>query len=88
TPDTDLKAIEAVDGTGKLRVWLQNEYTGRKWAIEDVDTVVLSWGGKAVDGLYRALKGQVPELVLVGDAMAPRRLQDAILEGTRAARKI
>ncbi|MBI3979341.1 MAG: FAD-dependent oxidoreductase [Chloroflexi bacterium] len=88
TPDTDLKAIEAVDGTGKLRVWLQNEYTGRKWALEDVDTVVLSWGGKAVDGVYRALKGKVPELELVGDAMAPRRLQDAILEGTRAARRI
>ncbi|MBI3976878.1 MAG: FAD-dependent oxidoreductase [Chloroflexi bacterium] len=88
TPDVDLKGIEAEAGSGKLRVWLQNEYSGRKWALDGVDTVVLSWGGKAVDGLYGALKGKVPQLDLVGDAAASRGLHDAILEGTRAARKI
>jgi hypothetical protein len=30
----------------------------------------------------------VPEILLVGDAMAPRLLHDAVLEGTRAARRI
>ncbi|MBI3976876.1 MAG: FAD-dependent oxidoreductase, partial [Chloroflexi bacterium] len=88
TPDVELKGIEAEAGSGKLRVWLQNEYNGRKWALDGVDTVVLSWGGKAVDDLYRALKGKVPQLELVGDALAPRWLHDAILEGTRAARRI
>jgi hypothetical protein len=50
--------------------------------------VVLAWGGRAVDDLHQALKGKVPQIELVGDAMAPRRLHDAILEGTRAARRI
>ena len=57
-------------------------------ALTPEHLVVLSYGGSAVDGLYRALEGKVPELVLVGDAMAPRLLHDAILEATRAARRI
>jgi hypothetical protein len=35
-----------------------------------------------------ALQGQVPELHLIGDAMAPRLLHDAILKGTRAGRRV
>jgi 2,4-dienoyl-CoA reductase-like NADH-dependent reductase (Old Yellow Enzyme family) len=35
-----------------------------------------------------ALQGRVPEMLLVGDAMAPRLLHDALLEGTRAARQL
>jgi hypothetical protein len=71
-----------------LRVLLENEYSGRPETIEGVDTVVLAWGGRAVDQLHRALKGKVPHLELVGDAMAPRRMHDAMLEGTRAGRRI
>jgi len=37
---------------------------------------------------FAALQGRVPEVVLVGDAMAPRLLHDALLEGTRAARRL
>ena len=87
-PDTNLKRIERPDEGGPLRVHLENEYSGRPQTIEDVDTVVLAWGGRAVDGLHQALKGKVAQLELVGDAMAPRRFHDAILEGTRAARRI
>ena len=52
------------------------------------EAVVLAYGARAVDGLFAALKGRVPELILVGDAMAPRLLHDALLEGTRAARRL
>ncbi|MBI3978253.1 MAG: FAD-dependent oxidoreductase [Chloroflexi bacterium] len=52
------------------------------------DTIVTAWGGRAEDRLYHALSGRVPELYLVGDAMAPRGMHEAILEGTRAARAI
>ena len=38
--------------------------------------------------LRRARRGASPRCVLVGDAMAPRLLHDAILEGTRAARRL
>jgi NADPH-dependent 2,4-dienoyl-CoA reductase/sulfur reductase-like enzyme len=87
-PDTSLTGIERDDVAGALTVRLKNDYSGRPGAIERVDTVVLAYGGRAVDGLYRALKGTVPQLLLVGDAMAPRLLHDAVLEGTRAARQI
>ena len=75
-------------GIGPDWVRLANVYSGQETLLESVDTVVTAYGGKAVDDLYRALKGHGPELHLVGDAMAPRRLADATLEGTRAGRAI
>jgi 2,4-dienoyl-CoA reductase-like NADH-dependent reductase (Old Yellow Enzyme family)/thioredoxin reductase len=57
-------------------------------AIIEADTVVLSFGGKANDALYHELDGRVPELRLVGDAVSPRRIHDALLDGTRAARAL
>ncbi|HEV8308514.1 MAG TPA: FAD-dependent oxidoreductase [Methylomirabilota bacterium] len=54
----------------------------------EAQTVVLAFGGKADDALFHELAGQVPELRLVGDAYSPRRIHDAILDGTRAARAI
>jgi hypothetical protein len=53
-----------------------------------VDTVVLAMGNRSVDDLYRALKGRVPELHLIGDAMAPRGVHHAILEATWAGRRV
>jgi pyruvate/2-oxoglutarate dehydrogenase complex dihydrolipoamide dehydrogenase (E3) component len=85
--DTALVGIEA-DGAGRLRVLAANEYSGRELRLDAVDTVVLAWGARAVDGLVAGLAGRVPEVLLVGDAMAPRLLHDAILEGTRAARRL
>jgi len=57
-------------------------------AVLEADTVVLAFGGKANDGLFHELEGKLPEVRLVGDACAPRRIHDAILEGTRAARAL
>jgi 2,4-dienoyl-CoA reductase-like NADH-dependent reductase (Old Yellow Enzyme family)/thioredoxin reductase len=85
--DTALVAIEP-DGASKLRVRAVNEYSDRPLALDGIDTVVLAYGGRAVDGLHAALKGKVSELTLVGDALAPRLLHDALLEGTRAARRL
>jgi 2,4-dienoyl-CoA reductase-like NADH-dependent reductase (Old Yellow Enzyme family)/thioredoxin reductase len=52
------------------------------------DTVVLAFGGKATDELYHELDGRVPELALVGDAVSPRRIHDALLDGTRTGRAL
>jgi 2,4-dienoyl-CoA reductase-like NADH-dependent reductase (Old Yellow Enzyme family) len=40
---------------------------------EGIDTIVVSRGSKANDGLYKALKGKVKELYVIGQALAPRR---------------
>ena len=66
---------------------LVNQYAGReRWA--EVDTVVMACGGKVEDALYRQLEGRLPDVRAVGDCVAPRRLHDAILMATRAARAI
>jgi NADPH-dependent 2,4-dienoyl-CoA reductase/sulfur reductase-like enzyme len=56
--------------------------------ILDADSVVLAFGGKANDALRPELEGRVPELKVIGDAYSPRRIYDAILDGTRAARTL
>ena len=50
--------------------------------------MVLAFGGKANDPLSRELEGEVAELKVIGDAYSPRRVHDAILDGTRAARAL
>jgi pyruvate/2-oxoglutarate dehydrogenase complex dihydrolipoamide dehydrogenase (E3) component len=85
--DTGLRGIEA-DGDGRLRVRAVNEYSDRPLTLDGVDTVVLAYGARAVDGLHAALRERVGEVALVGDALAPRLLHDALLEGTRAARRL
>jgi hypothetical protein len=62
-------------------------FTLQKRAIE-VDTVVLAFGAKAEDQLYHQLVGKVAELYWGGDCVAPRRIYDAIYDGTQIARQI
>ena len=80
------------DLTGAIERWidvgLPDERDIRKACGRAREVDVLAYGGRAVDGLHAALKGKVPELTLVGDALAPRLLHDALLEGTRAARRL
>jgi NADPH-dependent 2,4-dienoyl-CoA reductase/sulfur reductase-like enzyme len=80
-PLTAAKAIVP----GGLRT--RHTFSGAEATIE-ADTVVLSFGGKANDALFHELDGRVPELRLVGDAVSPRRIHDAMLDGTRAARAL
>jgi hypothetical protein len=69
------------------RVRLVNQYSGQERWVE-VDTVVMSCGGKVEDALFHRLEGRLPDVRAVGDCVAPRRLHDAILAATRAARAI
>jgi len=80
-PLTAAKAIVP----GGLRT--RHTFSGAEATIE-ADTVVLSFGGKANDSLYHELDGRVPDLRLIGDAVSPRRIHDAMLDGTRAARAL
>ena len=80
SPLTGLKSI------GDGRVVVRNTLTRRERQIEGIDTVVLACGSRANTQLARALKGQVQELHLVGDCLAPRRIFHAVLDGARAGR--
>ena len=56
--------------------------------FEGYDTIVLAAGNVADDALYFALKGKVPELYRIGDCVAPRKTDMAIVEGHRVGRRI
>jgi pyruvate/2-oxoglutarate dehydrogenase complex dihydrolipoamide dehydrogenase (E3) component len=52
------------------------------------DTVVIRTHGLPNDDLYFALRGRVPEVVRVGDAVAARPADRAIFDGHRAGRTL
>lgn len=52
------------------------------------DTVVLALGARPVNDLAKLLEEKVPELYLIGDAVRPRKVTDAIREGFDLALKI
>ncbi len=63
-------------------------FSGADRVLPDVDTVVLAYPGRAENSLYRELKGRVPELYSIGDCVAPRKVDMAILEGHDVGRRI
>ena len=81
---TPLSVVEEV-GPGRVR--LANTLTGQERTVE-VDTVVTALGGRAENALEAALSGRGLDVHVVGDALAPRTIHDAILTATRAARRL
>jgi len=65
-----------------------NVYSNEMIDFGPYDTVVLAVGNVANDILYNSLKGQVKELFRVGDCVAPRKTDMAIVEGHRIGRMI
>lgn len=82
SPNTAVKEIR------EETVVLKNVYSEDERVVDGVSTIVYAGLRKAEDSLYKQLKGKVPQLFLVGDALAPRKIHDAILAGTKAARAI
>ena len=77
--------LVVVKEIGRGWVRLANILTDQERTVE-VDTVVIAVGGRAHDALARDLEGQGVEIHVVGDALAPRTIHDAVLTATRAAR--
>jgi 2,4-dienoyl-CoA reductase-like NADH-dependent reductase (Old Yellow Enzyme family)/NADPH-dependent 2,4-dienoyl-CoA reductase/sulfur reductase-like enzyme len=70
------------------RVVLENRFSRGGSEISEVDAVVVCSPGAADAGLASALRARVKELVVVGDAYAPRRLLAGIYDAYRAARAL
>ncbi len=56
--------------------------------LNGFDTIVLAMGSTPNDDIYRRLKGRVSELYLIGDAVKPREIVDAVYEAEDVAIKI
>jgi mycofactocin system FadH/OYE family oxidoreductase 2 len=82
---TNSMRIKAVQENTVIAI---NHLTRQERTIEEVDSVVLALGSVANDSLYKALKGKVPELYLVGQALAPRKMLDSTLDGLRVGRMV
>lgn len=72
--------IDEIRGT---RVLGKNRYTHAPVVFEGQGTIILDMGNAAEDSLYHRLKGKVRELHRVGDCVAPRGIDMAILEGRK-----
>jgi len=68
--------------TGELRIGPVDE------ELMAADLAVLGIKRRPVDELYDELRGKVDELYLVGDANEPRTVEQAIAEGSAAARSL
>lgn len=64
-------------------VYMQHSITGAAMLFEHMDTLALSHGHERVDGLIEALKGIAP-IYPIGDCLAPRTAEEAILDGLQA----
>jgi mycofactocin system FadH/OYE family oxidoreductase 2 len=82
TPDFAVMEIAGTEVRGF------NVYSNEWDSFDGYDSVVTAMGNDADDCLYFELKGQVPDLVRVGDCVAPRRVDMAILEGYRAGKRV
>ena len=63
-------------------------HTNSERVLEGVELVVPVNHGRARDELFHQLHGKVPALYRVGDALAPKDVGEAILDGHRAARRL
>lgn len=68
--------------------YFQHMTSGAPVICEDVDSLILSQGHVAVTDLEDALEGWGGEVHLIGDCLAPRTAEEAVLEGLEAAFRI
>ena len=82
TPNTMLKRI-----AGNTVVVVDTQ-TKTERTINNIDTVVLSYGGKSNNNLYQALDGKVSALYSAGDCRTVRKILWATNDGAQVGRGI
>jgi 2,4-dienoyl-CoA reductase-like NADH-dependent reductase (Old Yellow Enzyme family)/thioredoxin reductase len=83
-----VEVMERVAGIEPGHVVSRNVYSGAERVHAGYDSVVLACGGEADAALHTALRGRVPELHVLGDAYAPRRISFATRQAYELARRL
>jgi 2,4-dienoyl-CoA reductase-like NADH-dependent reductase (Old Yellow Enzyme family)/thioredoxin reductase len=84
-----LRPNTVVDRMDSGDVVLKHYYSGREERIPKVAAIIWVGPQRANDALAVALRARgIPDVHVVGDAFAPRRLTNAISEGHRAGRAV
>ena len=69
-------------------VYLQHTLTGEPVMHEQAAALVLAHGGESVDELTHELAGSGVAVLSAGDCLAPRTVEEAVLDGLRAGRAV
>ena len=64
-------------------VYLQHVTSGEPIICEEVDTLVTALGHEPVTTLADELEGWAGELHMIGDCLAPRTAEEAVLDGLK-----
>ncbi len=83
-----LTADHFLASLGPNSATIMNNYTGQPRQLENVALAVMATPQAANDTLYHQLQGKVQQLYRIGDCLAPRRVEHAILDGERVARAL
>jgi 2,4-dienoyl-CoA reductase-like NADH-dependent reductase (Old Yellow Enzyme family) len=78
-----IRALTAAGDFAAGRLAVRHSLTGAADAIDGVDSVVAVGGRIGDDGLAATLDGIASEVHLIGDALSPRRMLHATLDGAR-----
>ncbi|MEQ8690973.1 MAG: hypothetical protein RIC89_09095, partial [Pseudomonadales bacterium] len=63
-------------------------YTGKESSVRNIDTFVLACGSEANNSLFHELETKMENVHLIGDALAPRSLDQVIYEAELAGREV
>jgi 2,4-dienoyl-CoA reductase-like NADH-dependent reductase (Old Yellow Enzyme family)/thioredoxin reductase len=85
------KGVEVRTSTKAIRfekdgLWI--EASGKTWKLEGFDSTVIALGSVPNDELAKTVKISISEGYVVGDAVRPRELMEALAEAEEAALKI
>jgi pyruvate/2-oxoglutarate dehydrogenase complex dihydrolipoamide dehydrogenase (E3) component len=85
------KGVQILTSTKAIRfekqgVWVENPQGTKK--LEGFDSIVTALGSTPDDELVESLKRKVSEVYVVGDALKPREVMEALVEGEEIALKI
>lgn len=80
------EAILGWEEPGALR--LQNLLEPAEGVLSGVDAVVAAIGSETESALAEALRGRIPELHVIGDAVEPKTVEQATVQGATLARAL
>jgi pyruvate/2-oxoglutarate dehydrogenase complex dihydrolipoamide dehydrogenase (E3) component len=78
---TDLR----IRGIAGNTVLLGHTLTGAVVELPEVSAIVLATGHTSNDSLFDELVGRVAQVKIIGDSLAPRTAEEAVLDGLRVA---
>ena len=72
-------------GADETTAYFINAANGEPILVEETDTLVLAQGTASDDALLTALSAYPRQVIGIGDCMAPRTAEEAVLDGLKAA---